>query len=153
MSRIVVVGAGRSGMAVAAHLARSGEDVVLTDRRADPDPALVHELGVLGVPCVWGAHPEALLEDCRELVLSPGVEPVRPAILHCDARSAQQVREMNRLLGAERVRALTLNPIYTGFLLTSLLWVRENEPEKYSRIKQVCLPKDYIRYRLCGSVA
>ena len=80
-------------------------------------------------------------------------KPVRPAILHCDARSAQQVREMNRLLGAERVRALTLNPIYTGFLLTSLLWVRENEPEKYSRIKQVCLPKDYIRYRLCGSVA
>ncbi len=85
--------------------------------------------------------------------LDENYEVVRPAILHCDARSSEQVRRIRETLGEDRIPALTGNPIYTGFLLPSLLWVRDNEPENYRRIRHVCLPKDYIRYRLCGVLA
>ena len=77
---------------------------------------------------------------------------IRPAILHCDARSGRQVEEIRERLGEEAVRRLVRNPIYSGFMLPSLLWVRENEPENFRRIRYVMLPKDYVKFRLSGEI-
>ena len=38
MGRIVVVGAGRSGLGAAEHLAKAGKEVVVTDSRPAPTP-------------------------------------------------------------------------------------------------------------------
>ncbi|MEG2259457.1 MAG: FGGY family carbohydrate kinase, partial [Oscillospiraceae bacterium] len=54
------------------------------------------------------------------VLLDKDLRVIRPAILHCDARSGEQVRNMNKILGYDRLCNLVLNPIYTGFLLTSL---------------------------------
>ncbi len=78
---------------------------------------------------------------------------LRPAILHCDSRSEKQVTEINEIFQHELVEKLIMNPVYTGFLLPSLLWVRENEPDIYKNAGYVCLPKDYLRLRLTGEVA
>ena len=78
---------------------------------------------------------------------------VRPAILHCDARSGDQVKWMQRTLGDQRIRNILMNPIYTGFMLPSLLWVREHEPAHYEKIRYVMLPKDYLKFKLTGEVA
>ena len=40
-----------------------------------------------------------------------------------------------------------------NFTLTKLLWVRENEPENWKRVRAVMLPKDYVRFRLTGERA
>jgi xylulokinase len=48
---------------------------------------------------------------------------------------------------------LTLNPALTNFTLTKLLWVRTHEPEIWRRVRQVLLPKDYVRFRLSGEYA
>src|SRR5262249_57231807 len=40
-----------------------------------------------------------------------------------------------------------------GFTAPRLLWVRRHEPQNWERVRQVLLPKDYIRYRLTGSYA
>lgn len=80
-------------------------------------------------------------------------QAVRPAILHCDARSGKQAEEIEELFGKEKIRELMMNPVYTGFLLPSLIWVRENEPECFERIHHVCLPKDYLKYRLSGEIS
>ncbi|MDL2213999.1 xylulokinase [Clostridia bacterium OttesenSCG-928-O13] len=79
-------------------------------------------------------------------------QSVRPAILHNDARSAKQVDALNQYFGQKRICELMMNPVYTGFMLPSLLWVRENEPDKFEQVRKVCLPKDYIKYRLTGEV-
>ncbi|MDR1107996.1 MAG: xylulokinase [Spirochaetaceae bacterium] len=74
---------------------------------------------------------------------------IRPAILHCDTRSAAVVEGL-------RGRAALFppfNPVYTGFLLCSLLWMREHEPEQYRRIDRVCLPKDFLKLKLCGELS
>ena len=80
------------------------------------------------------------------------LRPVRPAILHCDARSAQQVAHMERVLGADLIQRVVLNPIYTGFLLPSLLWVREVEPHNYRRTRYAILPKDYLKLKLSDRI-
>ena len=73
-------------------------------------------------------------------------KPVRNAIIWEDQRSEIQVDELKGL-GLEEI---VLNSAGTGFMLTSLLWLKEKEPENYQKIKKVLLPKDYIRYRICG---
>ena len=77
---------------------------------------------------------------------------IRPAILHNDARSGGEVRKMQRELGKERIQEWMMNPVYSGFLLVSLLWVRDHEPENFSRLDKVMLPKDYLKFKLCGEV-
>ncbi len=41
----------------------------------------------------------------------------------------------------------------TGFTAPKLLWVRKHEPEVWSRVAHVLLPKDYVRFRLTGEHA
>lgn len=78
---------------------------------------------------------------------------VRPAILHCDARSSAEIDEIRAAFSESERSEFFMNPIFTGFLMVSLLWVRKNEPENYARIRKVCLPKDYLRYKLTGIVS
>jgi len=86
------------------------------------------------------------------VMLDRDLSVIRPCILHCDSRSAVQIEEINGNLGNSFIREKVLNPIYTGFLLPSLLWVRENEPENFAKVRHVLLPKDYIRFMLCGEL-
>jgi xylulokinase len=55
--------------------------------------------------------------------------------------------------GAETLIRLTCNPALPNFTLTKFLWVRENEPENWKRVRSVMLPKDYVRFRLTGEKA
>ncbi|MCH7705365.1 MAG: xylulokinase, partial [Planctomycetes bacterium] len=75
---------------------------------------------------------------------------LRPAILWNDQRTADECAEITRRVGAERVVQLTGNPVLTGFTAPKLMWVRRHEPEVFARIAAVLLPKDYVRFRLCG---
>ena len=45
------------------------------------------------------------------------------------------------------------NPVLSGFTAPMIVWVREHEPEVYSQVAHVLLPKDYARYRLTGDYA
>jgi len=86
------------------------------------------------------------------VLLDDGLRTIRPAILHCDARSGKQVRHIKSVLAEAGLLESLLNPVYTGFLLPSLLWVRDNEPEGYGRVRHAILPKDYLKLKLCGEI-
>ena len=105
MGRIVVVGAGRSGLGAAEHLARAGREVVLTDSRPDPDPQAAAQLARVSVPAVWGPHPLALLDGCEELVLSPGVPPGMAFAREAAARGIPVIGELELAHRALRARA------------------------------------------------
>jgi xylulokinase len=78
---------------------------------------------------------------------------VRPALIWCDQRTEKQGRKLAEKIGLERIIQLTCNPPLTNFTLTKFLWVRENEPENWRRVRSVMLPKDYVRFRLSGTRA
>jgi len=77
-------------------------------------------------------------------------EPLRPAIIWADQRSAEECREIYEKVGRERLAELTLNPVAAGFMAASLLWLKKHEPDVFARARTVLLPKDYIRFRMTG---
>jgi len=78
---------------------------------------------------------------------------IRPAILWCDQRTADQCAWITQKVGKDRVIEATLNPVLTGFTAGKIVWLRDQEPENYGRVRKVLLPKDYIRFRLTGEYA
>lgn len=78
---------------------------------------------------------------------------IRPALLWNDQRTAPQVEELKKTIGDPRIIEMVANPAVTGFTLPKLLWLRENEPENWNRVRTVLLPKDYVRFRLTGEKA
>jgi xylulokinase len=78
---------------------------------------------------------------------------IRPALIWCDQRSQQQVDSINAKVGRENVLDYTANPVLTGFTLPKLLWVRDEEPSHYERVRHILLPKDYVRFKLTGEYA
>ncbi|HSB39659.1 MAG TPA: xylulokinase [Gaiellaceae bacterium] len=78
---------------------------------------------------------------------------IRPAILWNDQRTSAECEEIERRIGLERLIRLTGNRALTGFTAPKLLWLREHEPQGYGRIRQVLLPKDFVRLRLTGERA
>ncbi|BAS27960.1 xylulokinase [Limnochorda pilosa] len=75
---------------------------------------------------------------------------VRPPLLWCDTRTAEEVRELNRTVGRERMIRLAGSPAMEGFTSPKVLWLRRYEPENFGRVDVLLLPKDYVRYRLTG---
>ena len=88
------------------------------------------------------------------LVALDGADRVlRPAILWNDQRTAAECAEIESRVGRERLIQLTGNRALTGFTAPKLLWLRRHEPDVYSRIDSILLPKDYVRLRLVGERA
>ena len=75
---------------------------------------------------------------------------IRPAILWNDGRTAEETAWLNTVVGKEKLSELTANIAFAGFTAPKLLWMRNNEPDKFARIARIMLPKDYINYKLTG---
>ena len=80
------------------------------------------------------------------VLLGQNNEVLRPAILWNDGRSNTQCQSLEQRL--PELSQITGNLAMPGFTAPKLLWVKEHEPEIFSQINKVLLPKDYIRFRL-----
>ena len=87
------------------------------------------------------------------VILDDRGEVLRPSIIWCDQRTSAECRWLEDTVGRQRLLELTLNPALTNFTLTRLLWVRTHEPQIWSRVRHVLLPKDYVRFCLSGTYA
>ncbi|MDR2487065.1 MAG: xylulokinase, partial [Clostridiales Family XIII bacterium] len=76
---------------------------------------------------------------------------LRPSILWCDQRTGAETLEMEEVFGRQRIIEVTANPPMTGFTAAKIRWVQKHEPEIWARTAHILLPKDYIRFLLCGS--
>ena len=81
------------------------------------------------------------------VMLDENDEVIRPAILWNDGRSAAETAYLNSL---GILPALTGNIAFPGFTAPKILWVKNHEPESFARAKKICLPKDYLAYKLTG---
>ncbi|MBN4007065.1 xylulokinase [Nostoc sp. LPT] len=75
---------------------------------------------------------------------------IRPAILWNDQRTGKAVVEIEAAIPRQELIQRTGNPAITGFQLPKLLWLRTEEPQAYTRLWQILLPKDYLGYVLTG---
>lgn len=86
------------------------------------------------------------------VMLDKSGKPIRNAIIWADQRTAEEIARIYETVPKEEFGAVYCNRLSTGFALTSLMWVREHEPENYEKIDKIMCPKDYIRYRMCGEL-
>ncbi|MCL4251155.1 MAG: xylulokinase [Anaerolineae bacterium] len=78
--------------------------------------------------------------------------PVRPTLSWLDQRVLPQLEWIKRNHYDEPMFAATGTALSPSQTVLPLLWVRENEPENFKRIRRVILSKDYLRYRLTGDI-
>jgi xylulokinase len=90
-------------------------------------------------------HGLVLLDDAGNVL--------RPAILWNDQRTQAQCDEIHQRVGKNKFIQITGNVALTGFTAPKILWVQENEPDVYAKVKHILLPKDYIRYKLTDEFA
>ncbi len=77
------------------------------------------------------------------------LKPLRPAIIWCDSRAVPYGEKAFNELGSEMCLSHLLNSP-GNFTASKLAWVKENEPDIYSKIYKVMLPGDYLGLRLSG---
>lgn len=106
---------------------------------------LINACDIKGIGLSGQMHGAVLLDENNKVL--------RPSIIWCDQRSAVQCAWIEERVGRERLIELTCNPALTGFTAPKVLWVRDNEPAVYEKIRKILLPKDYIRFRLTGVFA
>jgi len=80
-------------------------------------------------------------------LLDAGDEVLRPCILWNDTRSHAEAAGLD---ADPRFRAVTGNIVFPGFTAPKLVWVKNNEPAVFARVRKVLLPKDFLRLWLTG---
>lgn len=84
------------------------------------------------------------------VVLDEKDEVIRPAILWNDGRTGKETDYLNNVIGKDKLSQYTANIAFAGFTAPKILWMKENEPDNFARIKKIMLPKDYLAYKLSG---
>ncbi|MFV0337921.1 MAG: xylulokinase [Chthoniobacterales bacterium] len=75
--------------------------------------------------------------------------PIRPAKLWCDTSTTKECEEITEKMGgAANVIAACGNAMLPGYTLPKILWLKKNEPENYTRVRQFLLPHDYLNFWL-----
>ena len=118
---------------------------VLTTLREVMEKSGVAAADVKGIGLSGQMHGSVLLDKDGE--------PLGRTILWCDQRSSAQADYMLELMPMEKWLAITANPPLAAWTAAKVLWIRENQPEKYAKMRHLLLPKDYIRYVLTGDFA
>ena len=81
-------------------------------------------------------------------LLDSSYEALGPCILWNDSRSRDICQKLNQ--DKDFLLSRTGNIAFPGFTLPKLLWVKENQPDVFSKISHILLPKDYLNFVLTG---
>jgi xylulokinase len=76
---------------------------------------------------------------------------LRPAIIWCDSRAVGYGEKAFSSIGKEYCLSNLLNSP-GNFTASKLAWVKENEPELFSKIHKIMLPGDFIALKLTGEL-
>jgi len=82
--------------------------------------------------------------------LDSDLEPVARCIIWCDQRASVQCDRITREVGKSALAGLVGNRALAGFTAPKVLWMRDNEPAAFARVRHLTLPKDYINLKLSG---
>lgn len=140
-----VVGQGRAAHAVSTGAARESDP-------AQWWRALAEALAATG----WADRAEAVSVGGQQhglVTLDAAGQPVRPALLWNDVRSAPQAAALVERFGAQWWADRIGSVPGASFTAAKWAWLRENEPEAAARAAAVRLPHDYLTGRLLAGGA
>lgn len=87
------------------------------------------------------------------VVLDEAMNVIRPAKLWNDTETAPQNAELILHFGGEKAFQERFGIIpATGYTVSKLLWLKQREPENFSRVRHVLLPHEYLNWWLTGEL-
>jgi len=105
---------------------------------------LYNALDIAAIGIAYQMHGLVLVDKEQQVL--------RNSIIWCDSRAVKIGDEAFEAIGEERCLSHLLNSP-GNFTASKLAWVKENEPEIYSRIHKFMLPGDFISMRLTGEIS
>ena len=99
--------------------------------------------GVASISIAAQQHGMVCLDDDGKVV--------RPALLWNDTRSAPEAGALVSELGADYWAHAVGSVPLAAFTVSKLRWLAEHEPDNAGRTAAVCLPHDWLTWRLLGS--
>ena len=88
---------------------------------------------------------------CSVVPLDDSGNPVRPALIWMDVRSAEQAEQMVATEDdALRINSNGSGPVSAEWMIPKALWIKQNEPENFDRAVTICEYQDYINLHLTG---
>jgi len=75
------------------------------------------------------------------------------AILYVDPRGTEQSKLLEQKIGSKRIMEITGVPNHPMFSLPKMMWIKQNQPEIYSKTWKFMLFGDFIAYKLTGESA
>ena len=88
---------------------------------------------------------------CSVVALDDSGNPVRPALIWMDVRSAEQAEQMVATGDdALRINSNGSGPVSAEWMIPKALWIKQNEPKNFDRAVTVCEYQDYINLHLTG---
>jgi len=85
------------------------------------------------------------------VVVDKDKQVLRPSIIWCDSRAVQIGEQAARDIGAAKCLKRLFN-LPGNFTASKLKWVKENEPQVFSKIHKMMLPGDYIAMKMTGEI-
>ena len=85
------------------------------------------------------------------VVVDKNKKVLRPSIIWCDSRAVQIGEQAARDIGAAKCLKKLFN-LPGNFTASKLKWVKENEPQVFSKIHKMMLPGDYIAMKMTGQI-
>ncbi len=83
------------------------------------------------------------------VVMDEAFNVIRPAIYWTDTRSVDEVNYLKENFG-EVIDREVLHKPDTIWSLPELMWIKNNEPENWARVRKILFAKDYVRHWLTG---
>ena len=83
------------------------------------------------------------------VIMDESFNVIRPAIYWTDTRSTEEVKFLKENYG-QLIEKQVLHKADTIWSLPELLWIKNNEPENWSRVKRILFAKDYVRHFFTG---
>ncbi len=85
------------------------------------------------------------------VIVDKKFDVLRPSIIWCDSRAVDIGEKAFKEIGQEKCLKHLLNSP-GNFTASKLKWVKENEPDIFSKIHKAMLPGDYIAMKMTGEI-
>ncbi len=83
------------------------------------------------------------------VIMDEDFNVIRPSIYWTDTRSTKEVEFLKENY-ADLIEKEVLHKPDTIWSLPELLWIKNNEPDNWARVKKILFAKDYVRHQLTG---
>ena len=104
----------------------------------------VREVASLTVSSLYGGSGIPVDDD---------MEPIRPCLIWMDRRARAQTERVRNEVDLGRLLAITGNGVDSYYGFTKILWMKENEPDAWSRTRWFLPPNAWLIHKLTGELA